>query len=98
MHSGLRFHVSVDGEGYWLHGRDMPGRPASHGCIGLYDEAMQNLHYGLPADPVLYDALRLFEWAVGPWPAGRGERLVHGGPRVRVVGGLPQSAHPPAGP
>ena len=44
MHYGLRFFIdkSVDTwPSYWIHGRDLPGYPASHGCIGLYDEEMQ---------------------------------------------------------
>ncbi len=26
---------------FWIHGCDLPGYPASHGCVGLYDEEMQ---------------------------------------------------------
>jgi len=37
MHYGLRFYTSPEWVAYWIHGRDMPGYPASHGCIGLYD-------------------------------------------------------------
>ena len=33
--------MNREGVSYWIHGRDMPGYPASHGCIGLYDESMQ---------------------------------------------------------
>ena len=98
MHSGLRFHVSPEGFAYWIHGRDMPGRPLSHGCIGLYDESMQNLHYGVPDVPVLDDALRLFEWAVGPWPKGQGVSRVRAGPRVRNVGLAPAGRAPSSPP
>ena len=44
-----------------IHGRDLPGYPASHGCIGLYDEPMQKEQYGVPGDPELNDAKRRFE-------------------------------------
>ena len=65
MNYALRFHVNREGVSYWIHGRDMPGYPASHGCIGLYDESMQQEQYGLPKDPELSDAKRLFEWVLG---------------------------------
>ncbi len=65
MNYALRFHVNREGVSYWIHGRDMPGYPASHGCIGLYDESMQQEQYGLPKDPELNDAKRLFEWVLG---------------------------------
>lgn len=65
MNYALRFYVNREGESYWLHGRDLPGYPASHGCIGLYDESMQSEQYGIPADPELNDAKRLFEWVFG---------------------------------
>jgi len=44
MHYGLRFFMDKSlpsTPSYYIHGRDVPGYPASHGCIGLYDEAMQ---------------------------------------------------------
>jgi L,D-transpeptidase-like protein len=81
----LRFHVAPDGVAYWLHGRDVPGYPASHGCIGLFDEAMQQRYYGVPGAPVLDDARRLYEWAVGQ-DADATMRLV-AGPRLRIVRG-----------
>jgi len=62
MHYGLRFHISKKGIAFWIHGRDLPGYPASHGCIGLYDEQMQKKYYGNPKNPVLEDAKILFEW------------------------------------
>jgi hypothetical protein len=65
MNYALRFHINREGVSYWLHGRDLPGYPASHGCIGLYDEAMQQEQYGLPNYPELNDAKRLFEWVLG---------------------------------
>ena len=56
--------------------RDLPGYPASHGCVGLYDEEMQveyyaahdrkvNKQYYHPLDkPYLQGAQRLYEWVV----------------------------------
>jgi hypothetical protein len=85
----LRFHTSPTGVTYWLHGRDMPGYPASHGCIGLSDERMQARYYGVPRDPVLDDARRLYEWALGP-RAGEERVAVLAGPRVRIIGRAPR--------
>ena len=59
MHYGLRFFIDKENDGWpsdWLHGRDMPGFPASHGRIGLYDEEMQKEYYGKPSTPLLKDA------------------------------------------
>ncbi len=95
MHYGLRFHTTREGVNYWIHGRDLPGIPASHGCIGLYDEAMQNQCYGRPRDPVLADARRLFEWVIGSTPDRGGLQALPDGPRVRVIGETP-GANPSA--
>jgi hypothetical protein len=89
MNYALRFHLNRAGVSYWIHGRDLPGYPASHGCIGLYDEPMQNEQYGIPKDPELNDAKRLFEWVLG----GEAEDdqvipLPHG-PRVHIIGQSP---------
>ncbi|TGU71275.1 hypothetical protein E4633_13110 [Geomonas terrae] len=87
MHYGLRFHVEKVGDGwtsYWIHGRDLPGYPASHGCIGLYDEEMQLEYYGEPAKPLLMDAKKLYNWAVGDGDTGALQR-VHG-PMVIIMG------------
>ena len=56
MHYALRIYIDKRPDGwtsYWLHGRDVPGYPASHGCIGLYDEEMQMKYYHEPDHPVL---------------------------------------------
>jgi len=90
MHYGLRFYRTERGVTYWIHGRDLPGYPASHGCVGLYDEGMQVRYYGEPKDVVLDDARRLFEWAVGPLREGESVRERLEGPRVRVVGHAPR--------
>ena len=86
MNYGLRFYVDRDGVSYWFHGRDLPGYPASHGCIGLYDEAMQHEVYKSPTKPVLDDARKLFEWAVSPLPDGKGLQNVENGPKVLIIG------------
>ena len=80
----LRFYISREGVSFWLHGRDMPGYPASHGCIGLYDESMQQSYYGSPGRPVLDDARRLYEWVVG---AGSDDPSMRSfaGPRLRIA-------------
>jgi len=67
MDNAFRFHVGEDNISYWIHARDLPGKPASHGCIGVYDEAMQNREYGIPEKPVLLDSERLYKWAVGEY-------------------------------
>jgi L,D-transpeptidase-like protein len=89
MNYALRFHVNREGVSYWIHGRDMPGYPASHGCIGLYDERMQKEEYGIPKDPELNDAKRLFEWVLGGEVDE--ERVIHlpRGPRVHIIGQAP---------
>jgi hypothetical protein len=83
----LRFHVDRDGVAYWIHGRDMPGYPASHGCVGLYDEAMQKKYYKVPRAPEMEDARKLFEWAIDPLADDGKFHLLKGGPVVRIVGG-----------
>ena len=88
MHYGLRFLTTRAGVTYWMHGRDMPGYPASHGCIGLSDEAMQKDVYRTPKDPQLADARRLYEWVIADTPdPGTKQEIV--GPRVLITGALP---------
>lgn len=89
MNYALRFHINREGVSYWMHGRDLPGYPASHGCIGLYDEPMQKEQYGIPKDPELNDAKRLFEWVLGG--EVEDERLIPlpQGPRVHIIGQAP---------
>jgi hypothetical protein len=65
MDYAIRFHVGEDNASYWIHARDLPGRPGSHGCIGVYAEDMQRRVYGIPENPVLLDARKLYDWAVG---------------------------------
>ncbi|HBG08367.1 MAG: hypothetical protein A2075_22315 [Geobacteraceae bacterium GWC2_58_44] len=94
MHYALRFHIDKREDGwtsYWLHGRDVPGYPASHGCIGLYDEEMQKEYYGEPARPVFMDAKKLYLWVVGDnLDTGTFQRIKYG-PKVLIM------STPPAG-
>ena len=91
MNYALRFHVNREGVSYWIHGRDMPGYPVSHGCIGLYDETMQKEQYGVPKEPELSDAQKLFHWVLGSEPDDvRMIPLPHG-PHVHIIGQAPKS-------
>jgi hypothetical protein len=90
MNYALRFHVNREGVSYWIHGRDMPGYPVSHGCIGLYDESMQKEQYGAPKDPELFDAERLFVWVLGSEPDDDRVIPLPRGPRVHIIGQAPR--------
>jgi hypothetical protein len=89
MTYALRFFVNHTGVSYWIHGRDLPGYPAPHGCIGLYDEAMQKEPYGKPKDPRLNDAKRLFVWVLGAKSEDDDMITFPHGPRVMIVGQAP---------
>ena len=91
MNYALRFYVNREGVSYWIHGRDMPGYPASHGCIGLYDESMQQEQYGVPKDPELFDAQKLFVWVLGGEPDDDRVIPLSRGPRVHIIGQAPMS-------
>ena len=43
MNYAFQFFVDREAISCWIHGRDLPGFPAFHGCIGLYDGTMQNV-------------------------------------------------------
>jgi hypothetical protein len=96
MTYGLRFFVNRDGVSYWFHGRDLPGYPASHGCIGLYDENMQKEIYGYPDTPELEDAKKLFEWVLSPLSDDGGWHELENGPSVVIIGDTPGSLPSPA--
>ena len=92
MDNAIRFHVGEDNVSYWIHARDLPGKPASHGCVGLCDESMQNRVYGIPESPVIADSKKLYDWAVGEaiYEEDTGElELLEDGPVVEVVGANP---------
>jgi hypothetical protein len=89
MNYALRFYINKNGVAYWIHGRDVSGYPASHGCIGLYDEPMQKKYYRYPKDPVLEDARILYEWVIAPLPDEEGFRVLEESLRVLIVGQTP---------
>jgi hypothetical protein len=93
MDNALRFYIGTDNVSYWIHARDLPGRPASHGCIVLFDEEMQNRVFGTPQKPVLLDSQRLYAWAAGEeeydYDDGSLDEL-EDGPVVEVRGLLPR--------
>jgi len=93
MDNAMRFYIGPDNVSYWLHARDLPGRPASHGCIGLFDEEMQKRVFNTPENPVLLDSQKLYEWAVGEEDYGDdyGELdELEDGPVAEVRGVLPR--------
>jgi len=94
MDYAIRFHVGEDSVAYWIHARDLPGKPASHGCVGLYDEEMQKRTFNFPDNPVLKDAKRLYDWAVGEGVyegSDSGElELIEDGPIVEIIGNNPK--------
>lgn len=89
MNYGLRFYMTKKGISYWIHGRDLPGYPASHGCIGLYDEQMQKKYYGYPKNPVLEDAKILFEWVISPLVDDGKFHILNDGTRMLIIGNAP---------
>ncbi|MFA6147033.1 MAG: L,D-transpeptidase [bacterium] len=89
MTYALRFYVNQAGTSFWIHGRDLPGYPESHGCVGLSDEFMQKKHYRIPREPVLEDARTLFEWAIAPLRDDGKFGVLEEGPRLRIVGTPP---------
>ncbi|HEY5974566.1 MAG TPA: L,D-transpeptidase [Geobacteraceae bacterium] len=104
MHYALRFYEDRNADGwpsYYLHGRDLPGHPASHGCIGLYDEEMQREYYSAYdrkvnkpyyhelKPPLMNDARRLYEWVIGSRHDPGTFHRISNGPRVLIVGTPP---------
>jgi hypothetical protein len=90
MTYALRFHVNPAGISFWIHGRDLPGYPDSHGCIGLYDEVMQKKYFNIPREPVLEDAKTLFEWVIAPLRDEGRFRVLEKGPRILIMGTPPR--------
>lgn len=89
MTYALRFATTSAGISVWIHGRDVPGYPASHSCIGLYDEVMQKKYYATPSNPVLEDARTLFEWVIAPLQDDGKFVMLKEGPRLLIVGRSP---------
>ena len=92
MRYGLRFYTNPQWVAFWIHGRDIPGYPASHGCIGLYDEEMQQRYYTNPTKPVLLDAANLYQWVVGAKADSGKITSLRNGPVVRIIDGSSQQA------
>jgi hypothetical protein len=93
MDYALRFHWDANDVGFWIHARDIPGRPASHGCVGLTDEMMQKRIYGVPGQPIVNDARKLYEWVLGAdqLEEDTGEPdTFEDGPVVEITGELPR--------
>jgi L,D-transpeptidase catalytic domain len=93
MDYAIRFHVDKEQVSYWIHARDLPGRPASHGCVGVFDEAMQNRVYRVPDRPILDDAKKLYAWTIGKalYAEDDGtQKLLQDGPPLEIVGELPK--------
>jgi len=104
MHYALRFFMDKTvpaTPSYYIHGRDVPGYPASHGCIGLYDEEMQIEYYSAydrkvygrdyhPLKPPLLEGARwLYRWVVGSHADSGGWHRIDYGPRVLIIGTPP---------
>jgi hypothetical protein len=104
MHYGLRFYVDKSLEttpSYYIHGRDVPGYPASHGCVGLYDEEMQREYYSAYdrkvnkpyyhelKPPLLEAAKKLYQWVIGSHPDPGNFHKIGYGPRVLITGTPP---------
>lgn len=90
MDYALRFHIdSEDGTSYWIHARDLPGKPASHGCVGLLCEPMQKRTYGAPDKPAMDDAVLLYRWVVDEEEEIDGDHIIENGPIVEITGGFP---------
>lgn len=104
MHYGLRFYVDKNADGwpsYYIHGRDVPGYPASHGCIGLYDEEMQKDYYSTYdrkvnrpyyhelREPFLEAARKLYQWVIGSHNDPGTFHKIDYGPRLLIIGAPP---------
>ena len=89
MHYALRFLISSKDVAFWIHGRDLPGYPASHGCVGLYDEEMQKKYYRIPDKPELEAARLLYEWAIAPNADDGDLTTLKNGPKVLIIGESP---------
>lgn len=104
MHYGLRFFIDkslATTPSYFIHGRDVPGYPASHGCIGLYDEEMQQEYYSdhdrkvnKPyyhelTKPYLEAARHLYQWVKGSHSDPGKFHKIDNGPRVLIFGEPP---------
>ena len=93
MDYAILFFIDKENYLYWIHARDLPGRPASHGCIGVFDEAMQKRVYGVPDKPVLEDAKKLYAWTIGEFLFSiddGAQQPIQNGPPIEITGDLPK--------
>jgi hypothetical protein len=93
MDYAIRFLIDKEHVSYWIHARDIPGRPASHGCVGVFDEAMQHRVYGVPDKPVIEDARKLYAWTIGEVAYGLDDgtqQLILDDPIIEISGDLPK--------
>ena len=93
MDYAILFHIGRERASDWIHARDLPGRPASHGCVGLFDEQMQRRVYGVPDKPLLDDARKLYAWTIGETAYNEDngtQQPLRDGPFVEIVGDLPR--------
>lgn len=93
MDYAIRFLIDKEQVSYWIHARDLPGRPASHGCVGVFDEGMQRRTYKVPDKPVLDDAKKLYAWTIGGelFALDNGtQQSLADGPPIEIVGELPR--------
>jgi len=112
MHYGLRFFVDKSHEtwpSHWIHGRDVPGYPASHGCVGIYDEEMQVDYYAAYdrkvnkpnyheiTRPYLEAAKILYYWVVDRKTDPGTFHKIANGPRLEVIGKAPKLPEQAAG-
>lgn len=51
MPFAIMFFIDKKGVAYWLHEGDLPGRPASHGCVRLTKENAKKLYEFMNLDP-----------------------------------------------
>lgn len=97
MDNALRFFIDGNNVSYWIHARDLPGRPASHGCIGLFDEDMQKRTFDYPKKPFLKDSAKLYAWAVPDAEHDEDDGSLQEldyGPVLEVRGNLPKMLPP----
>jgi hypothetical protein len=88
MDYALRFHID-NGVSFWIHARDLPGKPASHGCIGLLCEPMQKRAYGAPDEPIMDDAAVFYRWVIGDSDEHNDSGTIENGPIVEITGEFP---------
>jgi hypothetical protein len=97
MDNALRFYIDDKNVGYWIHARDLPGRPASHGCVGLFDEEMQLRVFAVPKKPALLDSQKLYAWVAPDSEYGEDDgshQEIANGPPFEVRGALPRLLPP----